>query len=60
MQGMMNAGEIGPELLPITFHELHELPILLERIHGDCVAALYCFCEHCTSPALEKLFIEVW
>lgn len=58
MQDMAVEEVIEPELLPITFHNLHELQILLKGIH-KYELGLSSFLEHCTFPALEKLFIEV-
>ncbi|XP_058089610.1 F-box/FBD/LRR-repeat protein At1g13570-like isoform X1 [Magnolia sinica] len=56
------AGEIEPEQetdLPITFHCLQELQMLMESANEFYLSALDTFFTHCIFPCLEKLFIEL-
>ncbi|XP_058089597.1 F-box/FBD/LRR-repeat protein At1g13570-like [Magnolia sinica] len=56
------AGEIDPEQapdLPITFHSLQELQMLIAFVDDSYLSAINTFFTHCIFPCLEKLFIEL-
>ncbi|XP_058071255.1 uncharacterized protein LOC131220325 [Magnolia sinica] len=51
--------EYTPEDLPITFHNLLELQLLMECYHRrSFLACIYSFFKNCPCPCLMKLFIE--
>ncbi|KAL5976228.1 hypothetical protein ACLOJK_041880 [Asimina triloba] len=53
------AEEYTPEYLPVTFHNLGELQLLMDSAGGCYLANTYSFFKNCPCPRLEKLFIEL-
>ncbi|XP_058069867.1 F-box/FBD/LRR-repeat protein At1g13570-like isoform X2 [Magnolia sinica] len=53
------AEEYRTEDLPVTFHNLQELQLLLDWYGVSYLAYTFSFFKNCPCPCLEKLFIEL-